>query len=161
MPGSLRKIFQRLCRDRRGVSAIEFAFIASGMALLAFGAYDFGNAEQKQIQLQEAVRAGGAYAISRPTDTTGIQAAVTNALPNGWALIKGNVLTVNCSWIDPGATTPTLNALPSCKPTDLAGAPAKSGKTISIMATSTYTPIYPWPFPFPTSSTATYVVRFQ
>ena len=155
MPIGPDKITARLCRDRRGVSAIEFALIAPAMVALMFGAYDFGNAAQQQIQLQAAVRAGGAYAISRPTDGPGIQAAVTGALPNGWAL--SSAPSVTCSSMDPA--TGALTVLPSCLPAGLANAPANSGKAISITATMAYTPLF---FSaISTSTSATYVVRFQ
>jgi Flp pilus assembly protein TadG len=161
MPIGLHRFSGRLGRDRRGAAAVEFAFIAPAMVAVMFGAYDFGNAAQQQIQLQQAVRAGGAYAISRPTDKTGIQNAVNAALPSGWTLTNDNgKANVTCSWIDPVASTGTLNALPSCNPADLANAPANSGKVIQISATMAYTPLFSWPFSLP-SSTAAYVVRFQ
>src|SRR5690348_2191289 len=72
--------------DRRGVSAIEFAIIASVTVTLMVGAYDLGDAAQRQIALQEAVRSGGAYAATNPTDLPGIRNVVTNALPAGYSL---------------------------------------------------------------------------
>ena len=158
MPIGLDKIPERLCRDRRGVSALEFAIVAPVMAMLLFGAYDFSNAAQQQIQLQEAVRAGGAYAISRPTDVTGIQNAVAGALPGGRQLV-GGVAAVSCSCMDPGSGA--LSALPGCLATDLDSCSATSAKAISITATTTYTALTPLFAAAIPDNSATYVVRFQ
>ena len=145
------RISERLRRDRRGVSAIEFAFIAPVMIMLMLGAFDFGNAAQQQIQLQQAVRAGGAYAISRPTDLAGIQEAVSAGLPDRWKL-SGSV-TTTCSCSDGSLSAGT------CDAPGLGGCSANSAKTISITATLAYAPLFFTAIP--TNPTATYVVRFQ
>jgi Flp pilus assembly protein TadG len=152
---------RRLQRDRRGVSAIEFAVIAPIMATLMLGAYDFGNAAQQQIDLQEAVRAGGAYALNHPTDVSGIQTIVTNSLPNGWTLTnQGAVAAVACSCLNPtnGATT----ALAGCTATNLANCTApNAGIMVSITATMAYTAIDRLFAAAIPNNSATYVTRVQ
>jgi hypothetical protein len=119
------------------------------------GPVALGNAAQQQIQLQEAVRSGGAYAMSRPTDLPGIQNAVAAAVPVGWPAVS---VSVSCSCMDPGSGA--LTSLPSCLATDLDSCSATSGKAISVTATMAYTALSPL-FALPNTTAATYVVRFQ
>lgn len=74
-----------LARDRRGVSALEFGLIAGVLATILLSVWDIGNAMQQEIRLEQALRAAAQYAQSFPTDTAGITAAVTNAVPAGWS----------------------------------------------------------------------------
>lgn len=136
-------------QDRRGVAALEFAVIASLMVVLMLGTYDFGNAAQQEIALQEAVRSGGAYAQSYPTDPTGMQNAVVAALPPGWKLSNsGGVPVISCTCN--GATVTCTNP-GSCTPPFL----------VSITATMAYqalTPLFANALP---NLTAAYVTRIQ
>jgi Flp pilus assembly protein TadG len=151
----------RLRRDRRGVSAIEFAIIASIMVTLLLGAYDLGNAAMRQIQLQQAVRLGGVYAMLRPTDVPGIRAAVASVLPAGWTLTNpGGVAAVACSCLDPSAGGTA--ALAGCTPANFDTCTAPSTATvISITATMAYTTLTPLFAAAIPSNTATYVTRFR
>jgi Flp pilus assembly protein TadG len=161
MSGSIIQVFGRLCRDRRGVSAIEFAIIAPIMVTLMLGAYDVGNAALQQIRLQEAVRSGGAYAISWPTDLSGIQTAVSDALPAGMTLTNpGGVAAVKCRCLDPA--TGTVSALMDCTTAnfDTCITP-NTGTVVSITATLAYTPLTPLPLFLGVVNTANYVARFQ
>jgi Flp pilus assembly protein TadG len=88
-------------RDRRGTAAIEFILIALVLFTLLLAVAGFGDVTQRQIAMQSAVRAGGEYARFFPTDQTGIQNAVTNALPSGWTLSGTPAVTCSCA----GATT--------------------------------------------------------
>jgi Flp pilus assembly protein TadG len=69
----------RFMRDRRGISAMEFALIAPVLITLLLGAFDLGNAAFQYIQLDQVVRAGGQYALSNPSDVTGIGNVVSTA----------------------------------------------------------------------------------
>lgn len=52
----------RLAADTRGVSAIEFAFVAAFLILpLTLGIYDFGTALYYSLQVGNAARAGAQY----------------------------------------------------------------------------------------------------
>jgi Flp pilus assembly protein TadG len=79
--------------DQRGIAALEFALTGPVLVGLVLSAYDIGNAVQQRMMLQQALRAGGQYAISFPTQTepsgsvdtnSGIVQAVIQALPAGW-----------------------------------------------------------------------------
>jgi len=161
MPRSVHATLNCLRRDRRGVSAIEFAIIASVMVTLLLGAYDLGNAAMRQIQLQQAVRLGGVYAMNRPTDITGIRTAVASVLPAGWTLTNpGGVAAVACSCLDPGAGGTT--ALAGCTAADFDTCTAPNTATmISLTATMAYTTLTPLFAAAIPSNTATYVTRFR
>lgn len=155
---SARLACRSIWRDRRGVAALEFSVIALFMVTLMLAAYDLGNAAQEQIQLQQAVRAGGQYAMSFPTDTAGIQSAVTNALPNGWNLSSAPAIACYC--LNPG--TGGTSALGSCSATSLQTCTgANIGKMVSITATMPYTSLTVLFANAIPNNTATYVARFQ
>jgi Flp pilus assembly protein TadG len=90
----ITSVIRALRRDGRGIAAAEFALIAPVMATLLLSTYDIGNAVQEQLQLEQALRAGGQYAMSFPTQTGGLtstndgillavqQALPTNMLPS-------------------------------------------------------------------------------
>jgi Flp pilus assembly protein TadG len=161
MPRAITRPIRHLCRDRRGVAAVEFAIIATIMVTLMLGAYDFGNAAQEQVALQEAVRAGGAYAQSRPSDLTGIRNSVANALPAGWALSNaGGVAAVACFCLNPatGVTTP----LGSCTDANLSSCTgANIGKVVTVTATMPYTHIGSLFAAVIPNNTAQYAARIQ
>jgi Flp pilus assembly protein TadG len=144
-----------LGRDRRGVSAIEFAAIAPIMIMLVLGAYDFGNAAQEQSALQQAVADAGAYALSHPTDFSGITTAVTTAFPSSTA-------NLGCSCMNPStgivASTQFTCTVPNLT-TYCTG--SNTGKLIYITATAPYTHIGSLFSSAITSNAAEYVVRFQ
>jgi Flp pilus assembly protein TadG len=137
--------------DRRGVSAIEFAIIAPVMLTLMLHVYDLGNAAQQQITLQEAVRAGGQYALHYPptstTAVTAVQTAVTGALPAGWSLSNAASITCSCSAISYSCTS-----LPS---------PCTSPFVVAITATKSYTALEPTVAAAIPNLTATYVTRIR
>ena len=149
MIGNLR----RIAADNRGVAAMEFSILALFMFGLLFGAFEFGNAAQQQIQLQAMVRAGGAYAATYPTDASGIQAKVLAAKPSGWSLSSAPSVVCQCQNTSTGATSNTVCSAPVCAASD--------GKLIRISATMSYTPLTNFvPVTFG-SLTSTYVFRYQ
>ena len=150
---------RRLHQDRRGVAAVEFAIIATIMVTLLLGTYDFGNAAQEQIALQEAVRAGGAYAQSRPSNVAGIQSAVANALPAGWAL-TGGVAAVACYCLNPATNAKT--ALGACTDANFGTCTgANIGKLVTITATMPYTHVGSLFATALPNNTAQYAARIQ
>lgn len=145
-----RTWLHRFSRDQRGVAAVEFAIIGLFMITLMLAAYDFGNAAQQQVELQQAVRAGGAYAAAYPTDPTGIANAVKNTLPIGWKLSSAPSVVCQCLNSSTGATSATVCTAPSC---------TTDAKIITITATMPYTAF--WFTNFIPSNTATDVIRYQ
>jgi Flp pilus assembly protein TadG len=87
---------RRLLRDQRGMSALEFALAALVLVPMIMAAADLGYMAEQQIQLQQALRAGGQYAMSFPTDITGIKNAVVNALPSNWTNITVGTPSDSC-----------------------------------------------------------------
>jgi|SRR6185503_16794982 Flp pilus assembly protein TadG len=150
----------RLRHDHRGVSAIEFALIGTILATLMLGAYDLGNAAQQQIQLQEAVRSGGAFAANWPTNVSGIQNAVASALPAAWKLTNpGGVATIACSCLN--ASTGVATVLGSCTTANFDTCAANSGLLISVTATMAYTSVDTLFAAAIPNLSASYVTRFQ
>lgn len=66
-------------RDRRGVSAIEFALVAPVFVLLMVGVIEAGLAIRTGFQVRQAAAAGAAYASKYKYDATGVTAAAQNA----------------------------------------------------------------------------------
>jgi Flp pilus assembly protein TadG len=150
-----RNALGRFWFDRSGVSAIEFAIIAPIMLTLMLGAYDFGNAAQEQSALQQAVADAGAYAMSNPTNFSGMTTAVTNAFPS-------SIPSLQCGCINPSTGVIVFSQF-SCTVTNITAkctAP-NTGKLIYITATAPYTPIGSMFSNAISNSTAEYVVRFQ
>lgn len=145
---ALCRVLRRLRKDRRGVAALEFAVIGLMMVTFLLAAYDFGNAAQQQIALQQAVKAGGEYALNYPTATSGgIQAAVTNALPDGWALIGAPSVTCSCN-----GTAYTCGSPPASCPPPV---------TVTISAQMSYTSITPLFAGVIRNNKASYEVRIK
>ena len=156
----INRTLTQISGDRRGVAAIEFAAIGSLTVILMLGAFDFGNAAQQQIQLQEAARSGGAYAMNHATDVSGIQTIVANALPSGWTLTNpGGVATVACSCLDPSSGNVT--SLTGCSSANFDTCASGSGIIVSITATMAYTSVDPLFAAAIPQLSATYVTRFQ
>jgi Flp pilus assembly protein TadG len=158
----------QFCRDRRGVSAIEFAIIAPIAATVMLAAFDLGNAAQQQIALREAVRTGGQYAIHFPTNPSDIRAAVTSALPSGWTLSNpGGVPVVTCQC----GTYGTYSGVPvvTCQCgtygtyNDCSAPPATctDPMLLTVTATMAYTALEPWVTTAIPNLSASYVVRFH
>jgi Flp pilus assembly protein TadG len=72
-------MIRRLCMARRGSAAVEFALMAPVIAVILVGVADWGIAIEQRERLQTAARAGAQIALSRPTETTAIEAAVNSA----------------------------------------------------------------------------------
>jgi Flp pilus assembly protein TadG len=136
-------------RDQRGVAAFEFILIGFVLITVLFAAAGFGNVAQQQIAIQTAVRAGGEYARFFPTDSTGIENAVTNALPSGWTLSATPTVTCSCN-----GTTTSCSAIATgttCTPPFLVNISA------SMAASSIITPLWSGSF----NNSASYEVRIQ
>ena len=98
--------------DRRGVAILEFALILPLLIVLVAGVIDLGRAFVVDIQLYQAVRAGGqmALAYSDPTNSTGginnglIEATVSAAAPPGTSVNAPSYKTITCATTDATCT---------------------------------------------------------
>ena len=108
------------------------------MLILLLGGYDVANAVQERLLLQQALRAGGQFAISFPPqagDTSaqnlsGVLAAINQALPRSWQ-----------------TEAPPTITFPTC-----------GGICIKLQATRAYSSFLP---NLVTQNSASYVVRVQ
>lgn len=68
-----------------GAAAAEFAVIAPVMGLILTGTLDLAQLGNQGLTLDAALRAGASYAIASPTDTTGIECIIGQAVtcPSG------------------------------------------------------------------------------
>ena len=149
-----RAALTRVFRDRRGTSAMEFATIGTLMAGAFIALVDLGNVAQQRIQLQEAVRAGGSFAAVNPTNSTGIVAAVKNAVPSGWSTnMSVPVPTTTCICWNSATSTES-----SCAGSGTAcGTGLTVRRYISVSASVPYSALMSGI----TSNTATYMARYE
>ena len=142
------QMLRRLRRDQRGVAALEFVVIGGIMVTVMLAAYDFGNAAQEQIALQQAVKAGAQYAQYFPAATSNdIQNEVTSALPNGWTLSSAPAVACSCN-----GTAYTCGSPPSSCPLPV---------TVAVTATMSYTSLTSLFAGAIPNNTASYEVRIQ
>jgi Flp pilus assembly protein TadG len=149
----MRKQLLRLCRDERGVSAVEFA-LASALILtpLLLGATELGRRVWVKKQFENAVQAGLDYAMfkscSFQTSTvvtcgitaSGMQSAVQTSTELGTAVTVappagcgGAYFCYGC----PGTSTVALStASTNC------GSGGTSGTYAGLTATYNYTPLF-------------------
>jgi Flp pilus assembly protein TadG len=86
----------RLCRiKRRGVAAVEFAFVAPVLILLVFGMIEFGRAVMVQQIITNASREGARLAVLDGTTASDVRTKVGTYLTD--ASIKGATVTINPS----------------------------------------------------------------
>ncbi len=156
MIGHLPRYLGALRRDRRGVAALEMSVIGMMMVSLMLAAYVLGNAAQQEVALQQAVRTAGEYAITNPSDVTGMQNVVVGALPAGWHL--SSTPAVACYCLD--TTTGSTSALNGCDATSQATCMGNTpGVLVSISATLPIQFMSGLSSTLLSSTTATYAVR--
>ncbi|THD80527.1 MAG: pilus assembly protein [Phenylobacterium sp.] len=132
---------QRLLRDRRGASAVEFAMIAPVLFLLLAGLVDGSRYVVQTMQVRAAAQAGADFAQRNGWNPTAIQTAVTTAtaLPTSGAhkLTAATPLqTIGCI----GASgVVTANAGPTC-PSGVA-----VGTFVIVGAQKSFAPLLSWP----------------
>ena len=128
----------RLRIDVEGVGTIEFAFATSLLCTLVLGTLDFGLGLFYQMQVNDAARAGAAYALINGWNQTAIQTAVTSA--TGLASITASPVptkTCGCPNVSSGITAAT------CGSTCTSGNAA--GTYVTVHAQASYSLIVPWP----------------
>jgi Flp pilus assembly protein TadG len=154
LPSLVARRVRDSCRsvrgDRHGMSVLELAIIGPILVVAVVAVVELGNAAQQQILLQQALRAGGQYAMSFPTDTNGIQSAVTNALPSNWNNVTVGTPTASCTcW----SSSLTSNCVAS-------GPPCTSSQTVERFMALTASSVYTGTF-IHTTISSSYVARYQ
>ena len=128
--------WRRLIRARSGNAAIELAFLAPMLMLLAVGTADYGLGIYRQMEVQNAAQAGAEYARKHGFSTTGIAAAVTAATPYSVSASPTPVQSCGC----PSGTTISSA---TCGTTCAGGQTA--GVYVTVDAQATYNTIIPYP----------------
>jgi hypothetical protein len=140
-----------LKRDRRGIASIEFAIVSGVLLTIVLAICDIGNMVQERMVMQRALRAGGLYARSFPTQTDGIvqamQASLRASWPNDWSSVV----------IDPPESSYACmgSSVPVIDPGNCDGIPRYY---VRLNVTRPYTPFL---LSFITGNSVSYVVRVQ
>ena len=124
----------RALRDRRGVSAVEFALVAPVLIAIPIPVYDIGSSLHAKMQVEEAVQAGAQYVIAHTFDSAKVSAAAAAA-----SSLPVTITTAEACGCPSGNTIsaqPCGNACPN-------GTTAKKYATINGQAT--YTPLISYP----------------
>lgn len=74
-----RSLLGHFLAQRRGASAVEFGIFAPIILLMLAGLVDFSMYIGDRLELEQAVRAGGQYALRNPGNSTAIANAVVAA----------------------------------------------------------------------------------
>ncbi len=138
---------------------MEFGLVVPVIVIIVLGTYDLGNLIAIRTKLDDALHAGGTYAMSYPTDYTGMQTAISAAAPAGWA--SAGTLTVNspavaCSCWAPGGAVSSA----SCASDPICPIGQVNQRFITLSATQTYEPLLLPKVNFNSVSTS-YVARVQ
>lgn len=150
----LASMWRRLRAARRGATALEFAIVTPLMVTIILGTFDIGNILQQRIKLTDAVRTGGQYASSYPTDSTGIVTTVRGALPAGWTNVTVSTPTTRCTcW------TSGVEAEASCS--DSPVCPGSNSTPARYLTLTAARPNAPLLLLTLTSTSASYVARVQ
>ena len=64
----LNRFFKRFARDRKGVSAVEFALVAPVLMIALLGVVDIGNIVYQRADMESALRAGVQYFMNGGDD---------------------------------------------------------------------------------------------
>ncbi len=119
-----------------GNAALELAFLAPPLMLLAVGTVDYGLAMYNQIEVQNAAQAGAEYVLKHGYSVAGISGAVTSATPLTVSATPAATLSCGC----PSGTSITPAACNSNCPSGLT-----AGNYVTVNAQATYTTLVPYP----------------
>ncbi len=135
---------------------MEFGMVVPVIAIIVLGTYDLGNMIAIRTKLDDALHAGGTYAMSYPTSYTNIQSAVTAALPAGWtdAVVSAPVVTCSC-WAAGGAVTSA-----DCSTDPICPIGQVNQRFITLAVSRPFSPLLLSPVTFDSVSTS-YVIRVQ
>jgi Flp pilus assembly pilin Flp len=145
----MRKLLHRYCRDDSGLSAIEFALVATFVLIpLVLGVGELGRRAWTRQQFENAVQSGLDYALiagcANATTCAITAAGMQNAVHTATALganitvapptaCGGAYFCYGC----PGGSGVTLSASPTT-----CGAGGTSGTYAGVTGTYTYTPMF-------------------
>jgi Flp pilus assembly protein TadG len=151
--------FSQLFSDEKGTAAIEFGVIGAFLSLLLLGLIDFGMGYWQRMQVGNAARAGGEYAIIYGWDPSGIETGITTAVTGATGLgsisaTPAPTKTYGCASVSAGITTATLGS--SC-----AGG-GTAGTYVTVNAQASYSTVFTYPgIANPLTLTASTTVRIQ
>jgi Flp pilus assembly protein TadG len=141
--------------DEKGTAAIEFGMVAAVLCTLLLGLIDFGMGFWQKIQVGNAARAGGEYAIVNGWNQSGITTAVTSA--TGLTAISATPAPTT-SYGCPSATTGITAATSGSNCTG----GGTAGTYVTVNAQASYSPIFPFAaFTDTVTLTATTIVRIN
>ena len=70
---------QRLSADKRGLAAVEFAFVLPILALVLAGLIDFSRLASQRMQIRSAAQAGADYSLRYGWDEAAVRQSITAA----------------------------------------------------------------------------------
>ena len=145
----------KFLRDKSGVAAVEFGMVCSLLCFIALGLDDFGMGYWEQIQVGDAARAGGEYAMENGWNQSGIANAVTSATAlSSVQASPAPTETCGCPSASAGITAA------SCGSTCPGGGAA--GTYVTVSAQHSFPTIFSYPgLPNPVSLTASVTVRLN
>ena len=147
--------FSQLFFDEKGTAALEFAAVGGFLCLLLLGSIDFGMSYWQKMQVGNAARAGGQYAIVNGWNQSGITAAATSA--TGLSSITATpapTQTCGCPSVSAGITTATCGS--NCTGGGTAGA------YVTVNAQAFYSTAFTYPgIANPLTLTASVTVRIN
>lgn len=127
--------FHRSLRSEQGMSLVEMSLVVPVLLLILIGIVDFGRAYYLYNEVVGAAHAGAIYGSQFPTDTTGMQTAVTNNAPDVSGLQA--TATYGCECYDGSDASASCASPPSCTTNEV--------YYVHVTASATYTPLVPWP----------------
>jgi Flp pilus assembly pilin Flp len=145
----MRKLLLRFCRDDAGVSAVEFALIATFILVpLMMGASELGYRAWSKQQLDDAAQAGMDYAIVKQCasgttcgfDAAGIQNAVQTATKLGANVTVAPAAGCGANYFCFGCPNGAGVSLSSTSGNCTNG--GASGTYAALTATYNYTPLF-------------------
>jgi Flp pilus assembly protein TadG len=142
-------------RRSRGQSLAEFAMVLPVLLTLLFGSVDFGGYFGTRLSVQNAARAGVAYAVVNPTSWTGTTSiAATTEQASAFGALHDTNITVDYYLISVSITSPcgqwtsaagmvyyTISGTTYAKATCLVA----NSTLIKVTAVSVYHPLTPIP----------------
>jgi Flp pilus assembly protein TadG len=141
--------------DEKGTAAIEFGLVGTMLSVLLLGLIDFGMGYWEQIQVGNAARAGGQYAIFNGWSSAGITTAVTSATSlSAIAATPAPTQSCGCPSASAGITAATCGS--SCT------GGGTAGTYVTVKAQAAYSTIFPFPgIANPLTLTASMTVRIN